>query len=125
MQTSIWINKLQCIWKPFYQLSLLTGGLLLLYQPVSEGYIAKRYSVQQIVKESSNILFGTVSEVNTNRQTAKVKVEKYLKGKAEFDEIRIRLDVYKGEKDHRKEAVGAYATEQTDYRLLFKRRRTH
>ena len=98
--------KLQRIWKPFYLLSLLTVGLLLLHQQVSEGYIAKRYSVPQIVSESSNILFGTVSEVNTKRQTAKIKVEKYLKGNPEFDEIKIRLDTYKGEKDHRKEAMG-------------------
>ena len=98
-------NKLQRIWKPFYLMSLLTVGFLLLNQQVSEGYIAKRYSVPQIASESSNILFGTVSEINTKRRTAKVKVEKYLKGKAEFDEIKIRLDVYKGEKDHRDEAM--------------------
>ena len=106
MQMSIWTIKLQRIRKSLYLLSLLTAGFLLLYQPVSEGYIAKRYSVQQIVGESSNILFGTVSEVNTKRQTAKIKVEKYLKGNPEFDEIKIRLDTYKGEKDHRKEAMG-------------------
>ncbi len=98
--------KLQRIWKPFYLLSLFIVGLLLLHQQVSEGYIAKRYSVPQIVSESSNILFGTVSEVNTKRQTAKIKVEKYLKGNPEFDEIKIRLDTYKGEKDHREEAMG-------------------
>ncbi len=105
MQKSVWTNQLHRIWKPFYLLGLLAIGFLFLYQPVSEAYIAKRYSVQRIVKESSNILFGTVSEVNTDRRTAKVKVEKYLKGKAEFDEIRIRLDVYKGEVDHRDEAM--------------------
>ena len=97
--------KLQRIWKPFYLLSLLTVGLLLLNQQISEGYIAKRYSVPQIVSESSNILFGTVSEINTKRQTAKVKVERYLKGNPEFNEIKIRLDVYKGEADHREEAM--------------------
>lgn len=97
--------KLQHIKKPFYLLSLLTVGLLLLNQQISEGYIAKRYSVPQIVSESSNILFGTVSEINTKRRTAKVKVERYLKGNPEFNEIRIRLDVYKGEKDHREEAM--------------------
>ena len=106
MQMSIWTIKLQHIRKSLYLLSLLTAGFLLLYQPVSKSYIAKRYSVQQIVGESSNILFGTVSEVNTKRQTAKIKVEKYLKGNPEFDEIKIRLDTYKGEKDHRKEAMG-------------------
>lgn len=97
--------KLQRIWKPFYLLSLLTVGLLLLNQQISEGYIAKRYSVPQIVSESSNILFGTVSEVNTKRRTAKVKVERYLKGNPEFDEVKIRLDTYKGEADHREEAM--------------------
>ena len=97
--------KLQRIWKPFYFLSLLTVGLLLLNQQVSEGYIAKRYSVPQIVGESSNILFGTVSEINTERRTVKVKVEKYLKGNPEFKEIKIRLDTYKGEADHREEAM--------------------
>ena len=99
-------HKLKHIKKRFYLLSLLTVGLLLLNQQISEGYIAKRYSVPQIVGESSNILFGTVSEINTKRRTAKVKVERYLKGNPEFDEIKIRLDVYKGEADHRDEAMG-------------------
>ena len=98
-------HKLQRIWKPFCFLSLLIGGLLLLNQQVSEAYIAKRYTVQQIAGESSNILFGTVSEINTKRRTAKVKVERYLKGNSEFNEIKIRLDVFKGEKDHRDEAL--------------------
>ncbi len=98
-------HKLQHIKKPFYPFILLIVGLPLLNQQVSEGYIAKRYSVPQIVNESSNILFGTVSEINTKRQTVKIKVEKYLKGKPEFNEIKIRLDVYKGEKDHREEAM--------------------
>lgn len=97
--------KLQRIWKPFYLLSLFTVGLLLLNQQTSEGYIAKRYSVPQIVSESSNILFGTVSEIDTKRRTAKVKVERYLKGNPEFNEIKIRLDTYKGEADHREEAM--------------------
>ena len=91
---------------PFYLLILLATCFLLLNQSSSEGYIARRYSVGQIVKESSHILFGTVSEVNTKRQNVKVKVDKYLKGDPEFDEIKIRLDVYKGEKDHREEAMG-------------------
>jgi len=105
MQKSVWIHKLQHTWKPFYLPGLLIISFLLLNQSSSEAYIAKRYSVQQIVGESSNVLFGTVSEVNTKRRTAKIRVEKYLKGNAEFNEIRIRLDVYKGEKDHRDEAM--------------------
>ncbi|MCG9130652.1 hypothetical protein J5I95_03120 [Candidatus Poribacteria bacterium] len=99
------IHKLQLIKRTFYLLCLLTAALLLINPPTSESYIAKRYSVPQILNESSNILFGTVSEVNTKRRTAKIKVERYLKGEAEFSEIKIRLDVYKGEADHREEAM--------------------
>lgn len=105
MQKSVWTHKLQRIWNRFYFLGLLIIGFLVLNQSSSEAYIAKRYSVKKIANESSNILFGTVSEVNTKRRTAKIRVEKYLKGNAEFSEIRIRLDVYKGEKDHRDEAM--------------------
>ena len=98
-------HNLQHIKRTFYLLCLFTAGLLLINPSTSESYIAKRYSVPQILNESSNILFGTVSEVNTKRRTAKVKVEKYLKGNPEFNEIKIRLDVYKGEADHRDEAM--------------------
>ena len=93
------------IWRAYYLPSLILVCILILTQGPADGYIAKRYSVQQIVKESSNILFGTVSVVNTKRRTAKIKVDKYLKGNPEFNEIKIRLDVYKGEVDHRDEAM--------------------
>ena len=98
-------NKLQRIWKPFYLLGLFTAGFLLLYQPASEGYIAKRYSVPQIVKESTNVVSGTITVVNAKRQTADIKVEENLKGSSEFQIIKMRFDVYKGEEDHRKEII--------------------
>ena len=88
----------RAIWKPFYLLSLLTVGCFLFMQLHAEGYISRRYTVRQIVAESTNIVFGTVTEVNTQRQTAKVKVEENLKGISEFKEIKIRIDV--GQKDH-------------------------
>jgi len=77
----------------------------MLTQAPVEGYIAKRYTIRQIVAESTNVVFGTVSEVNVKRRTAKVKVEENLKGTSEFKEIRIRFDVYKGEADHRDEII--------------------
>lgn len=98
-------HKLQRIWQPFYLLSLLTVSLLLLNQQVSEGYIAKRYSVPQIVKESTNVVSGTITMVNAKRQTADIKVEENLKGTSEFQVIKMRFDVYKGEADHRKEII--------------------
>ena len=98
-------NELQRIWKPFCLLSLFAAGFLLVYQPVAEGYIAKRYSVPQIVKESTNVVSGTVTVVNAKRQTADIKVEENLKGTSEFQLIKMRFDVYKGEEDHRKEII--------------------
>ena len=69
----------------------------------ADAYIATRYTVPQIVNESSNIVFGTIEEVNTKRKTANIKVEHNIKGRSEFDVIRIRFDIYKGEADHRGE----------------------
>ena len=84
---------------------LIAGTLItfLSSQNYAEAYIAKRYTVPQIIGESNNVLFGTVKEVNTKRKTATVNVEKYLKGDNEFEEIKIRFDVYKGEEDHREQ----------------------
>ena len=106
MQMSIWAKKLQRVWKSFYFLSLLTVSLLLLNQQVSEGYIAKRYTIPQIVKESSNVVYGTITVVNTKRKTADIKVEENLKDTSEFQVIKMRFDVYKGDEDHRKEIIG-------------------
>ena len=105
MQTLTWTNKLQRIWKPFYLLSLLSASFLLLNQPTSEGYIAKRYTIPEIVGESSNVLYGTVTVVNTKRKTADIKVEENLKGTSEFEVIKMRFDLYKGEEDHREEII--------------------
>jgi len=88
----------RALWKPFYLLNLLVVGVVLFTQLHAEGYISRRYTVRQIVGESTNIVFGTVTEVNTKRQTAKVKVEENLKGISEFEEIKIRIDV--GQADH-------------------------
>jgi len=105
MKTNRSLFKLNSVRKFGYLFSLLVVGILMLIQSPAEGYIAKRYTIRQIVAESTNVVFGTVSEVNTKRQTAKVKVKENLKGTSEFQEIKIRLDVYKGKVDHREEAM--------------------
>ena len=105
MKTNRSLFKLNSVRKSGYLFSLLVVGILMLVQSPAEGYIAKRYTIRQIVAESTNVVLGTVSEVNTKRQTAKVKVKENLKGTSEFQEIKIRLDVYKGKVDHREEAM--------------------
>ena len=99
MKTSASIRKFG------YLFSMLVVTLLILIQSPVEGYISKRYTIRQIISESTNVVFGTVAEVNVKRRTAKVKVEENLKGTSEFQEIRIRFDVYKGEADHREEII--------------------
>ena len=105
MQMSTLTGKSQTILRPYYLLSLLVTSIIMLTQAPAAGYIAKRYTVRQIVAESTNIVFGTVSEVNVKRRTAKIKVEENLKGSSAFQEIKIRFDVYKGEADHREEII--------------------
>lgn len=84
-------------------LVLLTVSITLCSQLVANAYISIRYTLPQIVDASTNIVSGTVTEVNTNRKTANFKVEHNLKGRSEFDVIKIRFDIYKGEADHRGE----------------------
>lgn len=105
MQTLISIFRLNSVRKSRYLFILLVASILTLTHAPVDGYIAKRYTIRQIVSESTNVVFGTVTEVNTKRKTAKVKVEENLKGTSEFQEIKIRLDVYKGRVDHREEAM--------------------
>ena len=117
--------KLDILRKFGYLFSLLVAGSLMLIQSPAEGYIAKRYTIRQIVAESTNVVFGTVSEVNVKRRTAKVKVEENLKGTSEFQEIRIRFDVYKGEADHRDEIIHFLKRRRIYYCLLPEKGRTH
>ena len=105
MPSSVQTIKLRFPWKPPYLCGLLIVSLLLFNQPISEGYIAKRYSVPQIVKESSNVVYGTITVVNTKRRTADIKIEENLKGTSEFEVIKMRFDVYKGEQDYREEII--------------------
>ena len=105
MKTSTSIFELNTIRKFGFLFSLFAVGTLMLIQFPVEGYIAKRYTIRQIVAESTNVVFGTVTAVDTKRKTARIKVEENLKGTSEFQEIKIRLDVYKGKVDHREEAM--------------------
>ena len=62
----------------------------------ADGYIRKSYTIKNIVDECTNVLIGTVTEVNPGRMTAKVRVEEDLKGTSRFKQIQMRLDVGQG-----------------------------
>ena len=62
----------------------------------TQAFIARHYTLQEVLAECSNIVFGTVTSVNQERMTAKVKVEENLKGQSEFQEIKINLSTGQG-----------------------------
>ena len=62
----------------------------------TEAFIARHYTLQEVLAECSNVVFGTVTSVNQKRMTAKVKVEENLKGQSEFQEIKINLSTGQG-----------------------------
>ena len=103
MQNLISTYKLNIKCKRHDIIGLLATIIFLSTQLSANAYISIPYTIPQIVSESTNVVFGTITEVNTKRQTADIKVEQNLKGRSEFDVIRIRFDIFKGEADHRKE----------------------
>ena len=81
---------------------LLLSSILLLGLQFSftvsqtQAFIARHYTLQEVLAECSNVVFGTVTSVNQKRMTAKVKVEENLKGKSKFQEIKINLSTGQG-----------------------------
>ena len=75
---------------------LLLGLQFLFTASETQAFIARHYSLQEVLAECSNIVFGTVTSVNQKRMTAKVKVEENLKGQSKFQEIKINLSTGQG-----------------------------
>ena len=75
---------------------LLLGLQFLFTVSQTQAFIARHYTLQEVLAESSNVLFGTVTSVNPKRMTAKVKVEENLKGESKFEEIKINLSTGQG-----------------------------
>ena len=69
---------------------------LLIAVSQTQAFIARHYTLQEVLAECSNIVFGTVTSVNPKRMTAKVKVKENLKGQSEFQEIKINLSTGQG-----------------------------
>ena len=83
------------------RLLLLSFVLLLCLQFLfivaqTQAFITRHYTLQEVLAECSNVVFGTVTSVNQKRMTAKVKVEENLKGKSDFQEIKINLSTGQG-----------------------------
>ena len=75
---------------------LMLGLQFLFTASETQAFIARHYTLQEVLAECSNIVFGTVTSVNQKRMTAKVKVEENLKGQSKFQEIKINLSTGQG-----------------------------
>lgn len=103
MQKLVSAYKQNIKFKRYRIIWMLAASIFIFSQSNVDAYISIPYTISEIASESTNIVFGTISDVNTKRKTADIKVEKNIKGRSEFDVIRIRFDYFKGEEDHRKE----------------------
>ena len=75
---------------------ILLGLQFLFTVSETQAFIARHYTLQEVLAECSNVIFGTVTSVNQKRMTAKVKVEENLKGESDFQEIKINLSTGQG-----------------------------
>ncbi len=57
----------------------------------TQAFITRHYTLQEVLAECTNVIFGTVASVDQKRMTAKVTVEENLKGQSDFQEIKINL----------------------------------
>jgi len=56
-------------------------------------FVVRKYSLEEVITESTNIAFGTVKSVDKRRKWAIVALEEDIKGKSKFDKIKINIAV--------------------------------
>lgn len=87
----------------------LTLLLSIFVLPNVNAFVERRYALQEVISESTNIIFGTVTSVDSKRMRAIVKVTDSIKGKSTFEEIKINI------------AVGQYRGRLTSPKMLTKK----
>ncbi|MBM3240341.1 hypothetical protein FJZ31_29005 [Candidatus Poribacteria bacterium] len=60
---------------------------------IANAFIERKYELQEVISESTNIVFGTLTSVDEQRQRAIIKVEENVKGTSNFDQIKINVAV--------------------------------
>lgn len=59
----------------------------------SHAFIAREYSLQEVLDACSNVAFGKVESVDQKRKRFIMGMEEYLKGAAEFSQIKVNVAV--------------------------------
>lgn len=73
--------------------ALFLPFLILLFASPADSFIEKKFSLQEVVDQSTNVVFGTVISVDKKRQRAVVRVDENIKGTSKFREIKINVAV--------------------------------
>jgi hypothetical protein len=60
---------------------------------IANAFVERKYELQEVINECTNIVFGTLTSVDEKRQRAIVKVEENIKGTSNFDQIKINVSV--------------------------------
>jgi hypothetical protein len=60
---------------------------------IANAFIERKYELQEVISESTNIVFGTLTSVDEQRQRAIIKVGENVKGTSNFDQIKINVAV--------------------------------
>ena len=79
-----------------YPLVVLLCFSVLIVPFQTQAFIERHYRLEEVLKACTNIVFGTVTSVNRKRMTTSVKVEENIKGKSDFQEIKMNLGFGQG-----------------------------
>ena len=74
-------------------IALLLGFFLmgLLFTPAAPAFIEREYTIREVLDACTNIVFGEVKSVDKGRLRGVVTIEKDVKGKSEFKEIKMNF----------------------------------
>ena len=56
-------------------------------------FISRQYSIEEVIEESTHILFGSVESVDRGKQRVVLAVDRYIKGQPEFQRIKVNVAV--------------------------------
>ena len=72
--------------------------LALLLATPAQAFIAKLFSLDEVLKESSHVYTGRIESVDPTKRVAVATVERALKGKRDFQRIQMNIGI--GPRDH-------------------------
>ncbi|MFQ6042725.1 MAG: hypothetical protein ACE5PV_17850 [Candidatus Poribacteria bacterium] len=72
--------------------------ILIGYARISNAFVERKYELREVINECTNIVFGTLTSIDKKRKRAIIKVEEDVKGKSNFDQIKLNVAVgqYRG-----------------------------